>query len=189
MFLELEVVSSFFATKYYINNGEDLVYKGVNSWGWLFSNTLIHNSSLNTLASVNKKWSIYKPTYIIKHGNSTSILQIKSSWKGYYKCSNNTDVYQLISHKGLKTSIFLNDIQIGYYEQNELEWLETRKYQIHLNPDADQPLICSIIISLDNYKNGKDADRGTTFYVGKLTPEIKPFDESWRPKNKNDNKV
>lgn len=94
-------------------------------------------------------------------------------------CIINNVTYEIIPHKGMKTSIFKNGRQIGFYEDKKVEFLGNQTIVLIVDNDIEKELICTFILAIKcDFKN----DYSTiSIDVGNLGPEARVFDHTWKP--------
>ncbi len=106
-------------------------------------------------------------------------LVYKNIFKPCFTCNDNLNNYELIPHKGLKTSIFKNGKQIGYYEHKKIEYMGKNVIFLIIDKEFEQDIIFSFILAIEgDFKNDYST---VSFDIGNFGPEIKPFDNNWRP--------
>ncbi|MGJ8683134.1 MAG: hypothetical protein ACSHWW_00825 [Nonlabens sp.] len=104
-----------------------------------------------------------------------------SGFAGSYLLSGNSGHYEIIPHKGNKVSIFKNNIQIGYYEKDLINVLKDQKIVLFCDKYVKFKLIIMIILSVEF---SGSSDRSTVnIDFGNIGGELRPFDESWYPKD------
>lgn len=106
-------------------------------------------------------------------------LDCVSILKGKYEVTAYGSIYKIIMHKKRKTSIFKDQIQIGYFEENLFDYMGGHGIKIVLNKDINEVLICSIVMALKcNFQNDYSS---FSINFGNFGSEEIKFDSSWHP--------
>jgi uncharacterized protein YxjI len=135
-----------------------------------------------------KRHTIFKSLYFLKPAYKIEMpdgrrIKFKSMsfWGTHFKCLENENAYELYLHPKRKTSIYKNDTQIGFGEQEALTILAGDQYELRLNDDVNWELIICFFLIVDhlNSRNG-----GTIFTInaGPVFKQFKKFDPTWKPK-------
>lgn len=102
-------------------------------------------------------------------------------WKSVDICEGPGGPYRLYAHKGVRYSIFQQDMQIAAFSQERLFIGNGREFDLRLNSNADIPLVIAMVLC-SNTEDGNDESEATiTYDFGHLGPEDRKFDEAWRP--------
>ena len=102
-------------------------------------------------------------------------------WKGVDICEGEGGPYRLYRHKGVRYSIFQGDRQIAAFSRNKLIIGNGRNFDLRVDPDANLPLIISMVLCLNTEDDDDQENSTITYDFGSLGPEERKFDESWRP--------
>ena len=131
---------------------------------------------------IKKRFSWIIPKYDIKRWDNIVLeFRSKSRFKPDFECLCSNDIYNIYGHKGRKYSIFKNNSQIAWWDQDAVSLFQGFNYKIISNKDCDIDLLISFCLIIDDRKHGPHTD-GATFDFGNIGPETKKFDESWQPK-------
>lgn len=113
--------------------------------------------------------------------NQTISLKYTNIFNPKFICHFNNDTYEIIPHKGLKTSIFKNDIQIGYYIEKRVEYFGGQTISLVTNDDISKQLIFTFMLAIKcNFQNDYSS---ASIDIGNFGPEARKFDSSWKPSN------
>ncbi|WP_031453268.1 hypothetical protein [Flavobacterium chungangense] len=105
-------------------------------------------------------------------------LECVSLLKGKHELIADGSIYKIVMHKK-KASIFKDQIQIGYFEENLFDYMGGHGIKIVLNNDVNEVLICSIVMALRcNFQNDYSS---FSINLGNFGSEETKFDSSWRP--------
>src|SRR5690606_5626736 len=98
----------------------------------------------------------------------------KIFFRPLYVCQFNNDLYEIIPHKGLVSSIFKNGKQIGFYKEKQIELLGGQSLLFVINDNISQNLIFSLILAI---KCDFNDDYSTmSVNIGNFGPEVRKFD-------------
>jgi hypothetical protein len=140
--------------------------------------------NLNAISiSKRKKW--FKSFYDIFLAKD-DIAQVKTfgGLKANYECNYQGSNYFLYVHKGLATSIFLHDRQIGYIKKNKKNHQRTMNFEVVVNSDANMTLIfcLCLVLYMDYYAvSSYDEVGDVNVDFGNIGLEEFKFDENWKP--------
>jgi hypothetical protein len=87
------------------------------------------------------------------------------------------DVYQ---HKDRKHSVFCNNVQIAYFDKDEISKFGADSYTIEADNDADKEILLGFLLIL-HLLNGSDKRAIYSKDIGNIW-EKKAFDPTWTPK-------
>lgn len=176
-------------TYQFTHNGEKL-FIGTQNFKFFQRVKYLHKDD-KIICDIRFKFRLpFKLVYNINyHDPNNNLKFIKLEYKNFfamsYTCKIDNDSYEIIPHKGVKTSIFKNNIQIGYFDQKKVEFMGGQNMLLILDDDAEISLICSLIFSL--YCNFGDDDSTASYDLGNVGPEKKVFDYRWKPNSKKTN--
>ena len=125
--------------------------------------------------------SFFKPKFDISFPDGrTYLFALEKIMSQVYSCKSKDEEYKLITHKGVRFSIFKGDTQVAWFNKNRMSFGTGNVYNITANSDADIALISSMILARNTSKeDGKKSM--VNIEVGHIGPEDRPFDESWQP--------
>ncbi|MCK6609333.1 MAG: hypothetical protein L6Q66_00255 [Bacteroidia bacterium] len=161
----------------------EVLYKGILARNGLRTLRQLYNNENKLISEIQFRIEFpLKPTNIINLASyQTFTLKYTNIFKPKYICNVINDTYDIIPHKGYYTSIFKNDIQIGYFEDSKISVFGNETIILYLNKlDINsQNLICSFALALkcsfeDNYSTG-------SLNLGNWGFELKKFDSTWHP--------
>ena len=101
-------------------------------------------------------------------------------WKQVYQCEGNGEKYRLLTHRGLKYSIFRDDRQIAAIERNRVVVGNGNEYSIQMDFDANPTVVVCMMLTV-NSSDDKN-DNSVTIDFGNIGPQERQFDSSWRPR-------
>jgi uncharacterized protein YxjI len=162
---------------FYINN--NLIYKGIKKKSVFIINSPVGLEEMR----IEKRTRWFKSIYTIYLTNGESAEVKKTGGlKINYECVYRNQSYYLYGHKGLKTSIFLNQSQIGYIEKAKKAYSGRKNYEVVMNSGINTLLICgfALIINDDDFSGTDDAN-SISYDLGNFGPEEFPFNENWKP--------
>ena len=120
--------------------------------------------------------SYHKITFLDKKISS------KVFYNGFIKASYTfkmeDDIYDVHPHRGSKTSIFKNNIQIAYYDRRLFNRFNKTVIDIIANRDTDIEIILLLISTIDF--DFEDDSYTATIDLGNLL-QSKKFDKEWTP--------
>jgi hypothetical protein len=171
------------------HKGNYIFYENETYAFWAASDTkyfretkkLFYNDIL--ISEINTKFKLpLSCSYVIRFQNTLTEAYLKFKLFHQFKptCLFRNDVYEIIQHRGNKTSIFKNDIQIAYYEEGSLDYFNNHGIKLVANDDIDRELLFSFIVSLKCEFKNDDSD--ITYNLGNFSfTEKKKFDNDWKP--------
>lgn len=160
----------------------ELIYFGEIVANWFKTTKILYNKQ-NELVSK----AIFFFKYPLKIGykvqnykeDANYFLLYKNFFSPKYFCSINSQNYFFYPHKGHKTSIFIENIQIGYYEKETFSLFDNVHLKLICNSDVNLDIILSFIMaieySLENENSTFSAD------LGNFGPEAQKFNKNWKP--------
>jgi len=145
---------------------------------------VLNSSDGIKISEISTKFGFKGLRHIINFSTNSSSTELKLKGgllKNYYDCNYLGNKYTIIKHHGHKTSIFKNNIQIGFYEKSKFKKLNSQKINLICNADINQGLIYSFILALElSYENH---DEIVSVDLGNFTKEYKKFNPKWTPLN------
>jgi uncharacterized protein YxjI len=141
----------------------------------------LQSSDERTLANIQRHFSFFRQRYDFMLSNGRVFhFWCEKRWKRVFDCKCDKVSYRLYGHKGLKYSIFQNDLQIAAFTKNRIVFGKGNQYEISLNEDADAIVIICMVLAINS---SEDDDNNTTVTIdlGSIGPEEKSFDERWQP--------
>lgn len=162
--------------------GEELIYVGLlrTKKLRLFKQLYDNNEQLITETKLSFRLPFnffYRMRFLDKE--TTIDLKYASILKPRLVCTFENDLYEIIPHKGLKTSVFKNNKQIAFFEEQSLELFENKTIRLVADRNMNRPLIFSTILTLKcNYEEDPDT---FNFNLGNVGPEYRKFDPNWEP--------
>jgi hypothetical protein len=137
----------------------------------------------NQRLTITKRFS-WKTKYDITLGdNNILAFRTKSSWKSHYQCQLGSDLFDIYSHKGRKYSVYKNDRQVAWWDQQRVTWFEGDNYKIIADADSDDELLMGFCLIIDNSFSNSNEDNTVTINVGNIGPQARAFDPTWQPKD------
>jgi hypothetical protein len=134
--------------------------------------------------SARKRLTLLNINYdITRWDNAVFHFRTVSFFKRHYRCEVDGDVYDIYGHRGLKYSVYRNDVQVAYWQKESVSWFEGDNYKLIASDDVSAELLALFNIIIDNAKSRKNKG---TFNInwGYIGPQARPFDPSWIPKEK-----
>jgi len=171
------------------NNGKYIFQDNKTYAFWATSDTkyfretkkLFYNNTL--ISEIKTKFQLpFTCSYIIRFQNQLTEANLK--FKLFHEfnptCLFKNDVYEIIPHRGNKTSIFKNNIQIAYYEEESIEYFNNPGIKFVANDNIDRELLFSFIVSLKcDFMNDNS---NITYNLGNISlTEKRKFDDDWEP--------
>ena len=167
--------------KIYYTNGTKTIYYGTDTLKrFKMIKQLYKEDKLIAESWLNIKFP-FRIVFQIKLTETKQIvsLKFKDFFKPKFICSFNGDSYEIIPHKGRKTSIFKNSSQIGFYTEKTLEYFNQETIHLIANEDINKDLIFAFILAL-KYKYNHD-NSTFTINLGNFGPEARKFNDLWKP--------
>lgn len=167
--------------QYLYTNNEEVIYIANLKPGYFrFVKQIFQDNKI--LVQIRIKFKLpFQINYLVEYSdNHKIIIKPQGAFKPLFIFSDDSNNYQIIKHKGSKTSIFKNGTQIAYYEKDIVNFFEKETIKIIADEDIDHLLIFSIILALDCHFNTNNTT--ATIDFGNLSPELKSFDSTWKPK-------
>lgn len=127
-----------------------------------------------------KNWGFSATSFdLTKDAGDVFKFRSKNFWKPDYSCQSETVSYEIYGHVGYSYSVFRNDIQVAWWEKNNIiDGGDT--YTIEADSDCDYELIIGFCIIIDAaHSNSSSAG---AIDLGNIGPESRKFDRNWRPK-------
>lgn len=166
----------------------ELIFTGIEETK-IFSNIIrkLFNSENKLISNIQIKGTIFpipKANYSIqlfleKEYNTVLVSNriLKPIWYCYF-CN---DKYEIVEHIGLKSSIFKNNIQIGYFEKKSTSLFNGYVIKLIINNNENIALICSFVLAIGcSFDNDGSL---ITFDLGNIFGEAKKFDKNWKSSN------
>jgi uncharacterized protein YxjI len=137
--------------------------------------------------TIKKRISFFSAKYNIlrwdnRRGNDILEFRTVAFWKAQYQCQAGNDTYDIYGHRGLKCSIYKNDRQIAWWDQQAVSWFAGDNYTIIADHDADADLLISFCLVIDNFRSDDHDGKTLTFHLGHIGPQARKFDPGWQPK-------
>lgn len=133
--------------------------------------------------TMTKKWNWFSVKYSIRLWDNSEIqFKTISFWKSHYQCCFVEDVYDIYGHRGLKHSIYKNNVQVAWWDKEMVSWFEGDNYKIVADEDSLDELIIGFCLMIDNSYSNKNGNNTLTIDLGKIGPQTKRFNTDWRPK-------
>jgi hypothetical protein len=143
----------------------------------------VQNSMETEVVQISKITKWFKTKYVIRFSETNfAIIESTGGFKSNYICNYGNQNYYLYKHKGLVTSIFLNQIQIGYIEEEKVSQRRIINFNIVTNKDSNLLLICCLglfIFEKSNYSGQELNNKNYNF--GNIGPEEFKFNKTWKP--------
>jgi hypothetical protein len=141
------------------------------------------NEGIATLSKIKQGWLSAKSKWEIKTESeklkvNTFVLERFGSFKIHYEAKIGDDLYKVIPHKGYNTSIFKNETQIAYYENQVLDIGIVEKFKVTFNTSFDLNLLAILICGILCQR--KTSRSTVTVDLGNST-ERQKFDYNWKP--------
>jgi len=142
---------------------------------------LFDNNAGLARITINKRFSWFKAKYEITTRRDNNILPFttKSYWKLHYQCQCGTTHYDIYGHRGLKYSIYKNDIQIAWWGKKAVTWFAGDNYKIIADKDCDIELIVSFCLIIDNFSSNDEKGDTVKYDLGNIGFQAKKFDYNW----------
>lgn len=134
------------------------------------------------LLTINERFTILRTRYDIEYPNGV-ILEFRtiSVWKGHYQCKFNQDVYDIYSHRGLKYSIYKNNSQIAWWNQDAVSVGKGDNFKMFANDDCDVDLLISFCLITDDSTGNDSSGSPFAINLGSIGPQAKKFNPNWHP--------
>lgn len=133
------------------------------------------------VASIKRYFSWFRPKYDFEQTDGPTYgFRCEKAWRGVYVCENAGESSHLYQHKGLNFSIFQNDVQIAAFTKKRVKIGAGDCYEIRMNDDANLIVIVCMTIAIDSSEFDDDPST-VTYDFGNISPEARPFDNSWEP--------
>ena len=154
---------------------------GIYTTSWFKHKKTLYNSREKTISTIITKIKFSGIKHIIHFDNEVLELKLKGSLlKNYYECFYKEDKYQIIMHSGFKTSLFLNDKQIAYYDKKTTAIFDSQKIILECNSNINKDLVYSFISAIELTFEQKEP---ITIDIGNIAKDYKVFNENWKPTN------
>lgn len=148
--------------------------------------TLLAHLELRTaddvlVAKLDGEWSLLRSKFDFEFADGkTYRFWCEKLWKGVYDCESTEEKFILYTHKGLKFSVFQNNVQIAAIRKNRIVIGSGNQYDISISAGVNFLVVICMVLALNT--DDSDSDQNTvTIDMGNLGPEERPFDESWQP--------
>ncbi len=169
--------------KYKIFEGtKETHYASAKIWRWMPELHLKRVDETAPRFILKKKWSWLRTTYeMTRHDRNVFYFKTVSIWKAHYECRVGSDLYEIFTHRGLKHSIYKNNVQVGWWTQDKVTWFAGDNYVLTADDDCDAELLMSFCLVLDSASD-KEKDGAVKFNLGHIGPQAKKFNPDWKPK-------
>ena len=145
----------------------------------------VYNSENNKqILKIAKRNFGIRANYLIEDLRNNQIYSFEeiNNIKLHLKCQIGENLFQLYGHNGNKYSIYKNQIQIAFWEKNNLILRENDSYKILANANEDPLILSAFCICIDNSKNNFQNELSIfNFDIGFKGNLLKKFDENWKP--------
>jgi uncharacterized protein YxjI len=149
----------------------------------------LYNSSNRLLISIFKCFFSIKPKYKFFFNDESLgvqkepfIFRNTNYFKNSYLCEYKGSKYEVFIHKGLKYSVFKNEIQVASFVSDRVNFLDEDGFLMECNNDSPKELFSTFIIILDSiYGKNLISFGGFLRYKTGALFEVKPFDDNWNP--------
>lgn len=134
------------------------------------------------LLVINKKFAPFMAEYTITMADG-SILNFTtlSVWGYHYQCVMGNDTYDIYGNRGLKYSIYKNNVQVAYFVAASAVLFFGDSYTLYADDDCNQELLIAFCLIIDNYAYNDNGKYTITINLGKIGIGMKKFDSEWRP--------
>ena len=164
----------------FIENNK-LTHYGNYSISWLKHKKTLFSVDEKLISTLKSKVKFSGIKHLINFYDEILELKLKGGLlKNYYECFYKKVYYQIIIHNGYKTSIFMNNKQIAYYDKKPLAIYDSQKALLICNSDINKDLIYSFISALELSLEQKE---NVLIDFGNIAKDFKPFDDKWIPEN------
>jgi uncharacterized protein YxjI len=180
---------SFFGRKYIVYANGEKRYSIRRLWLTPLPKYKIKDSRTNTvIGTIQNKFLYFRAHAKIILNSGNYAFEQKSLGSKKYSCKQlegAMDQYEIKGHEGFECSIFKNENQIGNWTKNQLVIFDKDIYEIHLDYDAQIPLIAAMVVLVDTYSMSVTigGDIGWNISLGKKQSKKK---SGWKPKVKSD---
>ena len=131
---------------------------------------------------INKRFNLITAKYdITTHDVKVYEFRTKSFWKGHFQCICDADIYDIYVHRGLKYSVYKNDLQVAWWTKHAVSWFSGDNYKIIADRNCDYNLLISFCLIIDNYRS-EGNKKAINIDIGRIGPQAKKFDLNWHPK-------
>lgn len=131
------------------------------------------------LLSIEMQFGFLEPQFTFSIGLKQYDLETISWWKNRYAINTDKGRMEIVGHRGRKVSIFLNGIQVAWFESDALSVLSGDRYKMIAQENSPQEWLIAIMLFWDNYYNRKDKGL-INFSFGRFN-QSQPFDNNWQP--------
>lgn len=177
------IVIEFKGNNIYVKQNNIVLYSGEREMNNNEAYFSLKNKENKAVITVNQYKGFLKSTYdIITYKNIRKSLDLipKSMLKGTWIIDDDTDKYDIISHRGTKMSIFKNDKQIANVVEKVVNLFNTKTMVLNYNKTENTELLIGIALAI--YGDFYHSPGATlTFNFGHIGPELKKFDDNWYP--------
>jgi uncharacterized protein YxjI len=172
-----------FGDKYNIFIEKQPAYRAVvKLFSWRRKINLSKESGDEPLLTIKKRWSWPVFKYDILRNNSVLPFRVIKLLKRYCQCVDGNDVYDIYGQSGRKVSVYKNDIQIAWWDQNMVSWFNGDNYTITADKDADVELLIAFCLVIDDASSRNTEGNTVTIHLGSPWKGEREFDPEWRPK-------
>lgn len=133
------------------------------------------------IVSIKRKFSLIRAKYFIWTKHNQFLFYSKTLWKPTYECIGQDEQYEIITHRGVKHSIFHNNSQIGAITKSIITFGRHGGYEILVNKKSNHYIIIAIALILDNHLNEDSCLSFINIDFGNIGSETKSFNNDWKP--------
>jgi uncharacterized protein YxjI len=170
--------------KYNIFIAEQPTYTAASKiFRWLSEINLFGQGGGLPLLTIKKRLSFIVLKYDIIRDNRIFSFRVKKFWRRHYQCMAGTDLYDIYGHRSRKFSIYKNDRQVAWWEQDSVAWFQGDNYKMLADKDSDQELLIAFCLVIDDSNSKNSKGETVTVHLGYIGPEAKSFDPSWTPRS------
>src|SRR5258705_2267715 len=149
---------------------------------WLAEINLFETGSSQPRYAIKKKWTWFKASYDITSWDYNLFeFRTKNIWKRHYYCQAGKDLYEIYGHRGRKYSVYKNDTQVAWWDQQTVTWFEGDNYKMIAEKGPDFELLISFCLVMDNHSSNSNNGNLFTINLGNVGPQARPFDPGWQP--------
>ena len=160
---------------------EEIKYSAARESSLTYSDLRLFDINGNCVAWLRNRSTVFKTDFNFRLTNGDFVNYKSISWRGHYNCLYNQDTYDIYRHLGNKYSIYKNNSQIAWWDNNVAFSINKDRIRVTANTDCDELLIIAFVISTTGLNLRGQSSNALSMDIGNIIPGLKKFNYNWQP--------
>lgn len=159
-------------------NGQPFYKAKASLWKLFPKIDLLSLQGDQVFMSIEQGWGFLKPKFVFTIGGMQYNLETISWWKRRFRIQVGRDMFEIIGHRGRKVSIFQNDRQIAWFDNQAVTFFSGDNYHCTAHAAAPAEWLIAIMLFWDAHYN-REQKSAINIKFGSII-ESQPFDKNWQ---------